>query len=161
MTALWSSIDQARVYAIADEAVAALAVCRATTTTTTTTTNTDDGSAAGVGECFIASGDCASCCGGCVKTVIPDNSAMTGSCVCYEADTKPSAIFRGTNNNDCVFIKADNVEFVRVRNQCLEGARRKFSPGETRHSSRRGEEDDTRDALRACGRDSDLISPTS
>ena len=41
-----------------------------------------------------------------------------------------------------------------MRNQCLEKARGKCSP-------RRGEEVDTRDALRACVRDLDLISPTS
>ena len=76
------------------------------------------------------------------------------SCVCYEDSTKPSGQFYGTNNNDCVFIIAEGVSSINVRNQCLEEAREKCSP-------RRGEEVDTRDALRACGRDSDLISPTS
>ena len=113
--------------------------------------NVDDGSVAGVDQCFLEGGSCASCCGGCDKTTEKDNSATTETCVCYEASTAPSDIFRGTSNNDCVFIKADYVQSVNVRNQCLEGAWRKCSP-------RRGEEVDTRDALRSCGRDSDLIS---
>ena len=116
--------------------------------------NEDDGSAPGVDKCFLGGGDCASCCGGCVKTTDLDNVAKTGSCVCYEASTAPSGHFYGTNYNDCVFIEADSVSGVFVRKQCLEGARRKCSP-------RRGEEVDARDVLRACGRDSDLISPTS
>ena len=67
-------------------------------------------------------GNCASCCGACDKTTDLDNSATTGSCVCYEASTDPSGMFYGTNNNDCVFIEADDVEYILVRKQCLEGA---------------------------------------
>ena len=99
-------------------------------------------------------GNCASCCGACVKTTEVDNRATTETCVCYEADTKPTDKFYGTDNNDCVFIEADDVQYVYVRNQGLAKARRKCSPS-------RGEDVDTRDALRARGRDSDLISPTS
>ena len=50
-------------------------------TTTTTTANIADGSTAGVGECFIASGDCASCCGACTETTDLDNREKTDSCV--------------------------------------------------------------------------------
>ena len=107
-----------------DDVVAALAVCRATTTTTTMTTisNEDDGSVAGVDQCFRDGGDCASCCGACIITTDLDNSATTETCVCYETSTAPSDRFYGTDNNDCVFIKAENVQYVSVRNQCLEGA---------------------------------------
>ena len=52
--------------------------------TTTTTANIADGSTAGVGECFIASGDCASCCGACTETTDLDNREKTDSCVCYK-----------------------------------------------------------------------------
>ena len=119
-------------------------------------TNEDDGSAPGVDKCFLGGGDCASCCGGCVKTTDLDNKAkelegVLDSCVCYEADTAPPDTSYGTEKNDCVFIKANYVRFIQVRNQCLEEARRKCS-------LRRGEEVDARDASRACGRDSDLIS---
>ena len=96
------------------------------TTTTTTTANIADGSTAGVGECFIASGDCASCCGACDKTTEEDNQAKD-SCVCYEASTAPTSWFKATKYNDCVFIKADGVDGINVRNQCLEGARRQCS----------------------------------
>ena len=96
--------------------------------TTTTTANIADGSTAGVGECFIASGDCASCCGACTETTDLDNKFKTDSCVCYKADTKPSGRFDGTKNNDCVFIKADDVTSVYVRNQCLEGAEEVLAP---------------------------------
>ena len=119
-----------------------------------TTTNEDDGSAAGVDQCFTNGGNCASCCGACTITTDLDNRETTETCVCYEASTAPSDYFYGTDENDCVFIEADDVTFIYVRNQCLEGARRKCPP-------RRGEEVDARDALRARGRDSDLISPTS
>ena len=103
------------------------------TTTTTTTANIADGSTAGVGECFIASGDCASCCGGCVKTTDLDNKAkelegVLDSCVCYEADTAPPDTFYGTEKNDCVFIEADSAEYIYVRNQCLEGAEEVLVP---------------------------------
>ena len=111
-----------------DDVVAALAVCRATTTTTTTatttTTNEDDGRVAGVDQCFRDGGDCASCCGACVKTTDLDNRAKD-SCVCYEASTAPSGVFQGTEENDCVFIEADYARKIYVQNQCLEGARRK------------------------------------
>ena len=98
-----------------------------TTTTTTTTTNEDDGSAAGVDQCFIVGGDCASCCGACTITTDLDNLAKTGSCVCYEASSAPSSSLLGTNYNDCVFIVADDVnkgggKGIYVRNQCLESA---------------------------------------
>ena len=128
-----------------------------TTTTTTTTTDPPDGSAPGVDQCFIGGGDCASCCGACTITTELDNIGK-GSCVCYQASTTPDTSynnqFLGTYQNDCVFIAADNVRFIQVRNQCLEEARRKCS-------LRRGEEVDARDASRARGRDSELISPTS
>ena len=108
-----------------------------------------DGSAAGVDQCFLDGGGCASCCGACTITTDLDNQATTETCVCYEASTAPSDKFYGTEKNDCVFIKANYVRFIQVRNQCLEEARRKCS-------LRRGEEVDARDASRACGRDSDL-----
>ena len=85
-------------------------------------TNEDDGRVAGVDQCFRDGGDCASCCGACVKTTALDNRATTDSCVCYKADTKPTLAFHGTVYNDCVFIEADNVLYIYVRNQCLEGA---------------------------------------
>ena len=116
-----------------------------------------DGSAAGVDQCFLDGGDCASCCGACtITTDLGDyiKRPKKKSCVCYEASATNHEPFYGTNNNDCVFIEADDVKNILVRNQCLEGARRKCSPS-------CGEEVDARDALRACGRDSDLISPTS
>ena len=92
--------------------------------TTTTTT-----SAAGVDpQCFMDGGDCASCCGACVKTTDLDNRATTDSCVCYEASTAPSGPFYGTDNDDCVFIDADDVEKIFVRNQCLEGAEAVLAP---------------------------------
>ena len=100
----------------ADEAVAALAVCRAMLP------NEDDGRVAGVDQCFMDGGDCASCCGACVKTTDTNNDATTETCVCYEADTAPVVPFYGTENNDCVFIKAKGVRNVNVRNQCLESA---------------------------------------
>ena len=129
-----------------------------TTTTMTTTTNEDDGRVAGVDKCFMDGGGCASCCGACTITTDLNNHAKTDSCVCYEASTAPDTSyenpFLGSNGNDCVFIKADGARHIYVQNQCLEGTRTKYSP-------RRGEEVDTRDALRACGRDLDLISPTS
>ena len=89
-------------------------------TTTTTTANIADGSTAGVGECFIASGDCASCCGACTETTDLDNQAKD-SCVCYKASTASIDAFIGTVYNDCVFIEADDVKDIYVRNQCLEG----------------------------------------
>ena len=49
--------------------------------------NEDDGGVAGVDQCFMDGGDCASCCGACVKTTDLDNSAKTETCVCYEAST--------------------------------------------------------------------------
>ena len=97
----------------------------ATTTTATTTTTTKagpDGSAADVDRCFMDSGDCASCCGACTITTDLDNRETTETCVCYEASTAPSDRFYGTEKNDCVFIEADDVENIYVRNQCLEGA---------------------------------------
>ena len=101
-----------------------------TTTTTTSTTKGTDGSAPNlVIPCFNGGGDCALCCGGCVETTTLDNQATTDSCVCYKADTKPSGRFDGTKNNDCVFIKADDVTSVYVRNQCLEGAEEVLAPG--------------------------------
>ena len=96
-----------------------------------TTTNEDDGSAAGVDQCFTNGGNCASCCGACTITTDLDNRAKD-SCVCYEASTAPSGMFYGTSNNDCVFIEADDVKNIVVRNQCLEGA------GEVLAPSRRG-----------------------
>ena len=87
-----------------------------------------DGSAAGVDQCFLDGGDCASCCGACTITTDLDNSATTSSCVCYEASTAPSGEFRGTNNNDCVFIEADDAYYILVRNQCLEGAEEVLAP---------------------------------
>ena len=98
-----------------------------TTTTTTTTTNADDGSAAGIDQCFIVGGDCASCCGACTITTDLSNQGKD-SCVCYEASTAPSDSFYGTNNNDCVFIEADDVRLIYVRNQCLEGAEEVLAP---------------------------------
>ena len=95
-------------------------------------TNEDDGRFARVNKCFMDGGDCASCCGACVKTTDLDNRATTDSCVCYEASTAPSGKFWGTENNDCVFIEADDVENIYARNQCLEGA------GEVLAPSRRG-----------------------
>ena len=119
----------------ADEAVAALAACSAsaaTTTTTTTSTSTtitneddgrvtneDDGRVAGVDQCFMDGGNCASCCGACVKTTDLDNSATTETCVCFEASSAPSSTFVGTEKNDCVFIAADGVQGIYVRKQCL------------------------------------------
>ena len=99
--------------------------------------NEDDGSAPGVDKCFLGGGDCASCCGGCVKTTDLDNKAkelegVLDSCVCYEADTAPPDTFYGTEKNDCVFIKADGVYGVFVRNQCLEGADESACPAAER-----------------------------
>ena len=108
----------------------------ASATTTTTTTNEDDGSAAGVDQCFndgegcdgsaagvdqcfMDGGSCASCCGACTITTDLDNQAKD-SCVCYKASTAPSDVFRGTDNNDCVFIEAVVVKNIFVINQCLE-----------------------------------------
>ena len=112
-----------------DDVVAALAVCRATTTTTTMTTisNEDDGSVAGVDQCFKDGGDCASCCGACIITTDLDNSATTETCVCFEASSAPSSTFVGTEKNDCVFIAANDVRGIQVRNQCLEGADEVFA----------------------------------
>ena len=90
--------------------------------------NADDGSAAGVDQCFMDGGGCASCCGACTVTNDLDNSATTGSCVCYEASTAPSGKFRGTNNNDCVFIEAEFVEQIYVGNRCMEGADEVLAP---------------------------------
>ena len=84
--------------------------------------NEDDGSVAGVDQCFMDGGGCASCCGACTITTDLDNSATTSSCVCYEGSTAPSEWFYGTEGNDCVFIEADDVDGIYVRNQCLEGA---------------------------------------
>ena len=103
----------------------------ATTTTATTTTTTKagpDGSAADVDRCFMDSGDCASCCGACTITTDLDNRETTETCVCYEASTAPSGPFYGTDNDDCVFIDADDVEKIFVRNQCLEGAEAVLAP---------------------------------
>ena len=151
----------------------------ASATTTTTTTNEDDGSAAGVDQCFndgegcdgsaagvdqcfMDGGSCASCCGACTITTDIDNYEKTDSCVCYEASTAPSGTFYGTGKNDCVFIRADALNRgIYVRNQCLDSGRRGLRGGSAQCSPRRGEEVDTRDGLRARGRDSDLISPTS
>ena len=91
-------------------------------------TNEDDGRFARVNQCFMDGGDCASCCGACVKTTDLDNRATTDSCVCYEASTAPSGKFWGTENNDCVFIEADDVENIYVRNQCLEDAEEVLAP---------------------------------
>ena len=112
-----------------DDVVAALAVCRATTTTTTMTTisNEDDGSVAGVDQCFKDGGDCASCCGACTITTDLDNSATTETCMCYVASTAPTSWFKGTGKNDCVFIAANDVRGIQVRNQCLEGADEVFA----------------------------------
>ena len=115
--------------------------------------NADDGSAAGVDQCFMDGGGCASCCGACTITTDLDNTATTETCVCYEASTAPTSSFKGTEKNDCVFVSADYVSRIYVRTSVWK-ARTKCSPC-------RREEVDTRDALRACGRDSDLISPTS
>ena len=82
----------------------------------------DDGSAAGVDQCFKDGGGCASCCGACTITTDLDNRATTETCVCYEASSAPSGPFHGTEKNDCVFIEADDVNAILVRNQCLEGA---------------------------------------
>ena len=90
--------------------------------------NADDGSVAGVDQCFIDGGDCVSCCGACTVTTDLDNYATTDSCVCYEADTAPSGIFYGSEKNDCVFIEADNVKYIYVRNQCLKGAESVLAP---------------------------------
>ena len=90
--------------------------------------NADDGSAAGVDQCFMDGGGCASCCGACTITTDLDNSATTSSCVCYEASTAPSDRFYGTDNNDCVFIEADDVQNIHVRNQCLKGAEEVLAP---------------------------------
>ena len=92
--------------------------------------NEDDGGVAGVDQCFMDGGDCASCCGACVKTTDLDNSAKTETCVCYEASTAPTSYdwFIGTKGNDCVFIAADGVRGVFVRNQCLEGAEEVLAP---------------------------------
>ena len=89
--------------------------------------NADDGSAAGVDQCFMDGGGCASCCGACTITTDLDNSVTTGSCVCYEASTAPSGMFYGTSNNDCVFID-DDAESIFVRNQRLEGADEVLAP---------------------------------
>ena len=100
-------------------------------TTTTTTANIADGSTAGVGECFIASGDCASCCGACTETTDLDNgldNPAKDSCVCYEASTAPTSAFFGTKYNDCVFIVADNVDYIFARNQCLDVADEVLAP---------------------------------
>ena len=78
-----------------------------------------DGSAAGVDQCFMDGGGCASCCGACTITTDLDNQAKD-SCVCYKASTAPSDVFRGTDNNDCVFIEAVVVKNIFVINQCLE-----------------------------------------
>ena len=101
---------------------------RTGTGTSTTTTNEDDGSAAGVDQCFMDGGGCASCCGACTITTDLNNRATTETCVCYEASTAPSGDFRGTNNNDCVFIEADGVRQVYVQSQCLEGAEAVLTP---------------------------------
>ena len=88
----------------------------------------DDGSAAGVDQCFKDGGGCASCCGACTITTILDNSATTGSCICYVYIVSFGQ-FRGTNNNDCVFIEADGAfTKVYVRNQRLEGADEVLAP---------------------------------
>ena len=87
--------------------------------------NADDGSAAGVDQCFMDGGGCASCCGACTITTALDNSGRTDSCVSYEdstAEPTSSTPFVGTEMNDCVFIEADDVGYIAVRNQCLEGA---------------------------------------
>ena len=84
--------------------------------------NADDGSAAGVDQCFMDGGGCASCCGACTITTDLDNSETTETCVCFEASSAPSDMFVGTVGNDCVFIAADDVQLIYVRNQCLEGA---------------------------------------
>ena len=112
-----------------DDVVAALAVCRATTTTTTmtTTSNEDDGRVAGVDQCFMDGGGCASCCGACTITTDLNNRGKD-SCVCYKADTAPSDYFYGTDENDCVFIEADDVRYILVRNQCPEGADEVLAP---------------------------------
>ena len=121
-----------------------------------------DGSAAGVDQCFMDGGSCASCCGACTITTDIDNYEKTDSCVCYEASTAPSGTFYGTGENDCVFIRADALNRgIYVRNQCLDSGRHGLRGGSAQCSPRRGEEVDTRDGLRARGRDSDLISPTS
>ena len=90
--------------------------------------NADDGSVAGVDQCFIDGGDCASCCGACTITTDLDNQATTETCVCYETSTAPTSEFYGTKGNDCVFITADSVRNVFVRNQCLEGAEAVLAP---------------------------------
>ena len=95
--------------------------------------NADDGSAAGVDQCFMDGGGCASCCGACTITTDLDNRATKKSCVCYEASAAPSGTFHGTNKNDCVFIEADDVKYIYVRKQCLgRGAEEVLAP------SRRG-----------------------
>ena len=90
--------------------------------------NAEEESAAGVDQCFLEGGSCASCCGACDKTTDIDNKATTDSCVCYEADTSPTGYFYGTEGNDCVFIEADDVEYIFVRNQRLEGADEVLAP---------------------------------
>ena len=89
--------------------------------------NADDGSAAGVDQCFTNGGNCASCCGACTVTTDLDNRAKD-SCVCYEASTAPSGGFYGTEKHDCVFIEADDVSGIQVRNQCLKGAEAVLAP---------------------------------
>ena len=109
-----------------------------TTTTTTASLILPDGSAKYVAECFLGvRGSCAACCGACTETTDLDNKAKD-SCVCYEDYTKLVIPFHGSNYNDCVFIEADSVDGVAVRNQCLEPCAR------TKCSPRRGEEVDTR-----------------
>ena len=102
--------------------------CSSCSSATTTTATGPDGSAADVDRCFMDSGDCASCCGACTITTDLDNRETTETCVCYEASTAPSEPFYGTEKNDCVFIKADGVYGVFVRNQCLEGTDEVFAP---------------------------------
>ena len=95
--------------------------------------NEDDGSVAGVDQCFKDGGNCASCYGACTITTDLENTATTETCVCYEASSAPSGMFRGTENNDCVFIEADDVYNIWVRSQCLgRGAEEVLAP------SRRG-----------------------
>ena len=118
--------------------------CTTTTRTTTTTTTGDgvdtpvdpcftngdgcDGSAAGVDQCFLTGGNCDSCCGACAPTFDLDNRDKNEPCVCYESYIWFfSHKFKGTDANDCVFIEAENVDGVNVRNQCLEGAEEGFA----------------------------------
>ena len=141
----------------ADEAVAALAVCDGVDQCFFDDVGCD-GSADGVDQCFLDGGDCASCCGACTITTDLDNKATTDSCVCYEASASPPGAifdkttgkfgaktykssysysywqeFQGTSKNDCVFIEADDVQYINVRNQCLEGA----APGSARPDAER------------------------